>query len=295
MKGINEGRIKSQAWKFYFVLFSWPVFLFLLPWAFSAIGGWAVLFVIFPGFFLYTWLGYLMHETWHKYVPNIPNRLFYYLYSWMLVTDPQVYQVLHKYHHSHVNSWDDSEFHPTGRIGNTWLRRVFNVSEILFGIVFLYLVAVARIPFNPQFKGKFKPWSAIASLFAWVIFYGGIGFLSGFTFHIPVETVAFVLLLNLFLDSFFLHQSQLVEHGNLIVEGDFNTRNRKTRNLRNKGPVERIFLFLTHWDSAEHVLHHTHPAVYTRPFPGSLPFPEDSVTVTFAQYLRLLWDMILGR
>jgi fatty acid desaturase len=295
MKKITEKIIEAQAWKFYFVLFSWPVYLFLMPLGFAMFGNWAVIFIIFPGIWLYTWLGYLMHETWHKYVPNIPNRILYRIFCWMMVTDPQIYDVLHWYHHSQVNSWKDAEFHPLGRIENVWFRRFYNIVEVVTGIIFLYLTSVASIPFNPIFKKRFKISSVLSSLLAWAVIYGGIGFLCSILFHIPAGMIAILYLINVWVDSFILHQSQLVEHGNLIVEGDYHKRNVKTRNLRRKGIAAWIFLFLTHWDCGEHVLHHTKTNIYTRPFPGYLPLPKGSVYVTFGQYLKLLWNMLLGR
>ncbi|MBC2579209.1 hypothetical protein [Clostridium sp. DJ247] len=91
--------------------------------------------------------------------------------------------------------------------------------------------------------------------------------------------------MNLWLASFVLHHSQLIEHGNLIVEGNYKERNIKTRNLSNKGILEKIFIFLTHGDSREHVLHHTLPGVYTRPFPGKVPMPTESVYINLKDYM----------
>jgi hypothetical protein len=295
MKEITELLVKRQAWQFYFVLLAWPLYLFLLPLAFLKLGLWTIFAMVFPGLYLYTWLGFLMHESWHKYVPGLPHRFLYTIFAWMLITDPQVYHVLHWYHHSQVNTWNDSEFHPVGEIKNRFLRAVYNILEIVMGIVFLYIVAVARIPTNPQFKRKFKPLSTVTSLLAWVVVYGGIGFAASVVWGIEPAIVAVILAANLLLDSFFLHQSQLVEHGNLIVEGDYKTRNIRTRNLRRKGIAAKVFLFLTHGDSHEHVLHHTHVQVYARPFPGYVPLPEGAVWITFGQYLGVLWDMVRGK
>ena len=106
-KYISEDMIKHQSWKYYFVAAAWPVYLLLLPLVFSKIGFATILLMIFPGLFLFTWVGFLMHEAWHKYVPNIPNNFFYYIFSWMLLTDPQIYKMLHGGHHMNVNSWED--------------------------------------------------------------------------------------------------------------------------------------------------------------------------------------------
>ena len=86
-----------------------------------------------------------------------------------------------------------------------------------------------------------------------------------------------------------------MEHGNIIVEGEWEERNILTRNLQLRGVLEKIFLFLTHGDSQEHVLHHTQVQVYSRPFPGMVPLPKDSVFITLGDYLKILWSMITCR
>jgi hypothetical protein len=32
--------------------------------------------------------------------------------------------------------------------------------------------------------------------------------------------------------------------------------------------------------------------IYSRPFPGKLPMPEGAVYISFAEYLRILWQML---
>ena len=94
--------------------------------------------------------------------------------------------------------------------------------------------------------------------------------------------------------SFFLHQSQLVEHGNLIIDGPIRERNLQTRNLKPKGIIEKTFLFLTHNDSREHILHHTMTVIHSRPFPGEIDLPEDAVYITMSDHFRILWRMLKG-
>jgi hypothetical protein len=67
---ISTKLVNSQAWKFYFIMLVWPLYLVSLPIILSLTGWWSVLYMIFPGVYIFTWLGYLMHETWHKYVPH---------------------------------------------------------------------------------------------------------------------------------------------------------------------------------------------------------------------------------
>jgi hypothetical protein len=87
----------------------------------------------------------------------------------------------------------------------------------------------------------------------------------------------------------------MIEHGNYIVEGDYNNRNMWTRNLSDKGILEKIFLFFTHGDTREHVIHHTLVSVYSRPFPGKVPMPEGAVYIDIKGYLKVLKDMLLGK
>jgi fatty acid desaturase len=91
--------------------------------------------MIFPGVLLFTWVGYLMHESWHKYVPNVPNGLFFSVLSWMLLTDPQLYKMLHGGHHMNVNSWEDRELHSLGKISDLVLMMIYNYVEVILGTV----------------------------------------------------------------------------------------------------------------------------------------------------------------
>jgi hypothetical protein len=115
------------------------------------------------------------------------------------------------------------------------------------------------------------------------------------TQHRGLIRIVALYILIFWLGSFFLHQSQLIEHGNLIVEGDFFRRNTQTRNLKRSGIMERIFLFLTHNDSREHVLHHTKTAVHSRPFPEIIPLPEKAVSISMVDYIRILSGMLIGK
>jgi len=289
---ISENMIKQQSWKYYFAAVTWPLYLLVLPFVFSKLGFFTIFLMIFPGVFLFTWVGYLMHESWHKYVPNIPNAFLFNLLSLMLLTDPQLYKMLHGGHHMNVNSWEDRELHPVGKISNPILRRVYNYFEVVLGTVFLVAVSSAAIPFNPKYKDKYRFSSLIVSVFVWVIFLGGIGFLSHLIFNLSAGTIIIPYLISLWLCSFVLHQSQLVEHGNLIAAGDWNVRNLLTRNLKAEGILEKAFLFLTHGDSREHVLHHTLVKVYSRPFAGKVPMPEKAVYINFKNYLSILGGML---
>ena len=99
-------------------------------------------------------------------------------------------------------------------------------------------------------------------------------------------------LLTFWLGSFIIHHDQLIEHGNLIIQGDYHQRNIASRNLKNKTVFEKLFHLLTHGDTREHVLHHTAVAVYSRPFPGKVPMPADAVYISLKDYAAILWQMV---
>jgi fatty acid desaturase len=251
--------------------------------------------MLFPGVFLFTWAGFLMHECWHKYVPNIPNRLYFNLFSWMLITDPQVYRLVHGDHHAEVNTYRDIEFHPLGRINNRILRSIYNLCEIVFGIAFLIICASFTVPRDVRYKKKYRLWKMIMSVIVWILFLGCLGFASHYVFGVSYESIALLYAVTIWFNSVVLHHSQMIEHGNLIVEGDLKRRNLVTRNLKPAGIFEKLFLFLTHNDSREHVLHHTLARVYSRPFPEKIPLPEKANNITIKDYIKILGQMAAGQ
>lgn len=292
---ITAEEIKGLAWRFYFALIAWPVYLFFLPAVYARWGAFSFLFMIFPGLYLFTWVGYCMHECWHKFVPNLPNGALYNLFAWMLISDPQLYRLLHGHHHSEVNTYEDREFHPLGEIKSLPVKRGYHFFEIIFGIAFIVAVSTFSIPRHPRYRDKYRLSSLLLSMVIWLVFLGMLGWLSRMVFGVTWMQIAISYLFTLWLSSFFLHHSQLVEHGNLIVAGDWNQRNIKTRNFRRQTLLEKTLLFLTHNDSREHVLHHTITRVYSRPFPGRLPLPPGAVYISAREYLSVLWDMLSGR
>lgn len=291
---IDSKEVRSQAWKFYFILGLWPAYLIFIPKFYELYGVYALGAAIFPGIYLFTWLGYLMHETWHKYVPTVPNALLYNLYSWMLLTDPQLYRLVHGHHHSKVNSYEDTEFHPLGEIKYRPGRILFNLAEILLGVVFLVGIISAVVPRHPRYKDRYRFGRLAMSVAAWALFLGGTGAVSHWLLGADLRSIALSYLLSYYGGSVFLHHSQLVEHGNLIVAGDWGAHNLATRNLSPHGMAARAFLFLSHNDAREHVLHHTLTGEYARPFPGRIPLPPNANIISFADYGRVLTNMLVG-
>jgi fatty acid desaturase len=291
---IPDKLIRRQAWKFWFLMIAWPAYILFLPLVFDRLGWWSLFLMVFPGVYLFTWVACLMHESWHKYLSNIPNIFFYKTFSYYLVMDPQIYRLIHGYHHSKVNMWDDTEFHPIGCIDNTFLRRLYNLLEILFGAIFIFGIHVLVVPKHPQYKNKYRISGALKAMIMWVAIYGGLGSLSAMLFGINGWNVAIAILISFWLNSFFIHHVQLIEHGEVIIEGNFHQRNVASRNLTNNGIIARMFHFLTHGDSRQHVLHHTQVEVYSRPFPGKVPLPKETITISPADYMKILWHMVAG-
>jgi fatty acid desaturase len=295
MDSISPTEFGRLRWTFYLTLLAWPVFLFLLPYAVTAWGWWSIALMVFPGLYLFTGVGYCMHECWHKYVPGLPHKLFYNLYAWMLLTDPQMYGALHGHHHSDVNTWEDREFHPLGDISRKPWRGLYHLLEIIFGVAFVVVVSALVVPGLPQYREHYRFRRLLVSILIWTLFLGGLGWLSHQVLGAGVVHIVLAYLGLYGLGSMLLHHSQLVEHGNLITAGDWNQRNLKTRNLRRRTWIEKLFLFLTHNDSHEHVLHHTQVRVDSRPFPGRWPLPPQAVIISWRDYLGILGDMLAGK
>jgi fatty acid desaturase len=292
---VPENLIRRQAAKYYLALILWPAYLFFLPLVFARLGIFSLLFMIFPGIYLFTWVGFLMHESWHKYVPTIPNGFFYNAFALMLLTDPQLYRMTHGFHHSKVHTYEDAEFHPVGEVRNRAVRIVYNWLEVILGLAWLVLMASLAVPRDPRFSKRYRIWKLPISILAWGILMGGVGFLAHRIFGVSLAQIVIPFVASIWLNSFVLHQSQLIEHGNLYVDGTFDERNVWTRNLKKAGVIEAIILFFTHGDAEEHVLHHTLTNQYLRPFPGLVPLPQRAVSITFRDYLGILGRTLQGK
>lgn len=139
---------------------------------------------------------------------------------------------------------------------------------------------------------KYKTTRQIIAILMWVLIYGGLAFVSASVFGMDFDRALPPILVSLWLSSLFTHHVQLLEHGNLIVDGDFHERNIATRNIKHNAIVEKLFLFMAHQDPCEHVLHHTSASIYQRPFPGKVPIPEGTVFISTKDYARILSNMI---
>ena len=290
---MEENTLRRQAWKYWLAMAAWPVFLILLPLVYGKNQLAATIFIIFPGIWLFTWLVFLMHEAWHKYVPGLPNRGMFHVFGWMLLMDPQVFHLAHTSHHKDVNSYRDIEFYPFGRIHNRNIRRFYHLLQILLGSVFTQPMMSIGVMCHPQSSRKYSPLKGLASVLIWVTFIVSTGsFALAISSIDPAELVMLYVLVY-WSGALLIHHDQLMQHGNLIVKGDYEQRNRATRNLNSNGLVAQIFLFFTHNEGLEHVLHHTRPDLYNRPFPGRFPLPDKPVYINATDYPRVLYQMLI--
>jgi len=290
---MEENTLRRQAWKYWLVMAAWPVFLILLPLVYGKNPLAAVIFILFPGAWLFTWLGLLMHESWHGYVPGLPNRVVFHVFGWMLLIDPQVFHLAHISHHKHANSYRDIEFYPFGRIHNRNIRRFYHLLQIFLGSIFTQPMMGLGVMRHPQFSRKYSSLKGLASVFIWVFFIVSTGSVALAISGIKPAELVMLYVLAYWSGALFIHHNQLMQHGNLIVNGDYEQRNRATRNLNPNGLMAHIFLFFTHNDALEHVLHHTRPDLYNRPFPGKFSLPDKPVYINATDYPRVLYQMLV--
>ncbi|UUV18354.1 fatty acid desaturase [Fusobacteria bacterium ZRK30] len=294
MNLVSKEKLEKEAWKFYLVIPLWLVYFFFLPKIYSSHKIIFFLYIFFIGNFLFCLLGYLFHETWHEYLSNIDNKKLYYIYGILIFMDPQIYRIVHGSHHSKVHTYDDIEFYPIGEIKHRTFKIFYRIFEFIIGAAFIIGLQSLILPNNPKTKQKFSVFSHLISIFLILCIYSTIAALSIIFFKIEVTQLIICYLLSIWMHSFFLHQSQLSEHGFLLKEGSYKERSLITRNIAPFGFVEKLFLILTHNDPKEHVFHHTLPGEYLRPFPNTVPLPKEANIVTLKKYFKLMLRGISG-
>ncbi|MDF5709908.1 MAG: fatty acid desaturase [Nostoc sp. S4] len=287
--------VQKENKKLFLSLLLWVVYLFFLPYIYTLFNIFSLFFMIFPGVYLLCLLAQFMHECWHGYLPNINNKLFYLILSWMIFLDPQTFEIVHPYHHSQVNTYNDIEFHPLGEINKKSLRIIYNFLEICLGNIFILLMASFKILQHPKLKKQYCFNKLAISILMRIIIWGGIGYTSHLVLGVTTGKIIISYVITCWMGSFIVHHCELIEHGNLIVEGDLKERNLKTRNLKACGILERLFLFITHNHCLEHSLHHSISNIYTRPFPQKNVLPDKTVYISFSEYLVILKDMLTGK
>ncbi|WP_445633454.1 Fatty acid desaturase domain-containing protein [Nostoc sp. DSM 114161] len=287
--------VEKQTVKLVSTLLIWLVYLFFLPYIYASLNIFSLLFMLFPGVYLLCLLAQFMHECWHEYLPRIDNKLFYLILSWIIFLDPQTFNIVHPFHHSQVNTYNDIEFHPLGEIKNKPLRIIYNLLEICLGNIFILIVASFQILQHPKLKQQYCLKKLIISIVMRIFIWGGVGYTSHLLLGVTTGQIIISYLITCWMGSFMVHHCELIEHGNLIVEGDLKERNLQTRNLKPCGILEKVFLFITHNHCLEHSLHHSMSNTYTRPFPQTNVLPENTVYISLAEYLVILKDMLIGK
>ncbi len=280
--------------KVYGLIISWLLYLISLPYVFAHNKVIGSIYIVFPGIYLFPLFGLMIHETWHDYLPNVPNKVLFPLFCFMLISDPQVYDLTHRSHHTDVNSYRDMQFYPLGKIERRFFRVIFNFFSISLGAIFVMTVAGIRLPKDSRFKRHYRYRKLFLFLLCRIGFIVSIGYCSHLIFNVSTMQILIPFLFTYWGGSLMIHHGMLFEHGNLIVEGNLNQRNLKTRNLRATGLASRIVLFFTHNDLLEHTLHHTSPRLNNRPFPRKYSMPENSNYITLSQHLGILRDMLIG-
>jgi fatty acid desaturase len=213
----------------------------------------------------------------------------------MLFMDPQVFRLTHATHHTKVNTYEDLQIHPLGRISNRPLRILYNFLEIAFGDMHFMIASTIGVIRHPRLRRSYSIRKAICWHLTWILSLTAILFASSQVFGLTAGQVFFPTLIGMWICALVLRHNEMVQHANIIVDGTLEERNLKTRNMLPVGVAERVFLFLTHNDPRHHVLHHTLAKVYSRPFPDTIPMPDGAVYVTMKGYVRVLGQMLLGK
>ncbi|MEA5505146.1 hypothetical protein VB735_18945 [Halotia wernerae UHCC 0503] len=285
----------NQTVKLFIASFFWFIYLFFIPYIYSLINISSFFLIVFPGGYLFCWLAQFMHECWHEYLPGIHNKFFYSVLSWMIFLDHQIFDIVHPYHHSQVNTYQDIEFHPLGEIKNRSLRIIYNFCEVFFGNIFIVILASFKILHEPKLKNKYCFKKLMISILMRAIIWGGIGYSSHLLLQVNLHEIVIPYILTCWIGALMIHHSELIEHGNLIVEGKLEERNLKTRNLKPSGILEKCFLFLTNNHCLEHSLHHSKSNTYTRVFNQNNSMSDKTVYISFTEYSMILKDMLTGK
>jgi fatty acid desaturase len=273
-------------------LVCWVVYIVSAPWVWHQNIYLGLAFSLSLGLFVSNLLIYFQHETWHSYFETRWNRLLFNILCSIVFSQPHLYDVAHRSHHAKVNTYEDLEFYPIGQIHNKMMRVLCNFLSITLGSVFLLALGVNQ---PSGLKWQAAATRSVAALTATAVIWIGVGFASATFPGVTTSEILASYLFTIWLVSVFHHHNELIEHGNLIVEGDFRFRASQTRNLSSNGLLAKIFLFYVHQDSREHTLHHTEPSLYCRPFIGKHPMPDQAVYITFRQYFKILRAMLQGK
>jgi fatty acid desaturase len=275
----------------YVCLACWLAYYLLIPAAFarSAWLGIALACLVAP--FIGVWAIYLMHECWHRYFEGIDNRKLFLGLCALLFTQPGAYGHGHRSHHRHVNTYGDLEIHPAGRIASRCGRIVFYTGSSLLGSLFLLPLGLGQSGTDDSDEARWDKLMPLAWLSAWV----AVAFAARAITQAPWMDILAAYLMSIWATSFTHRHNEMIEHGAVLAEGSLRFRACQTRNLRPDGLPARGFLLITHDDSREHTLHHTHPDRNWRLEAERMPpITEPRPLISLGDYARLTLRLMAG-
>ncbi len=195
MSLISEKKIKGESWKFYLIIPMWLLYFFFIPKIYITSKVRFALYIFFLGNFLFSWLGYLFHETWYEYLPNIPNKILYYIYGLLLFSDPQFYRLVHGSHHAKTHTYEDIEFYPIGEISSKPFKILYRILEFFIGTAFVFALHLFVLPRHSKTREKFSIPSNFISVLLIAGIYSALGVTALNTFQVaPPQLLACYLL-----------------------------------------------------------------------------------------------------
>lgn len=273
---------------------SWFAYYSIIPYIFEISFLLGVALAVFPGVYIGVGAIYLMHECWHGYFSGIDNKRWFKILCALLFMQPSAYDFGHISHHKDVNTYKDREIHPIGKIEGKKRRILYNLFSIVFGSAFLLFLGLGYNNGKSSNETSSSTKEFVFSVMSWIAAWGSTIATAHFLFEASFSNVVISYLISFWFSSFCHRHNELIEHGDIIAEGDIKYRSLQTRNLRPKGFFAKLFLFLVHQDSREHTLHHTAPSIYARPFIGDSRMPEGALSISLGEYGVILRRMVRG-
>ncbi|GEM_PF-934782 len=245
----------------------------------------ALFLIIFVGTYLVSWMGYMRHELWHNYFPGVNNQFFFRLVSYLLFSDPKVYEIAHVTHHRDLHTVRDIEFccegYATKRLKRKWLF----ISEFLFGNVAWEAYTVFRLSRAGQMSYFRTAWSLGLRLLMVL----GFCFLADFIFPGTGKVMAWFYFLTIWFGAVLTRHDQWIEHLGIVSEASLAERIRLCRNLPNIHWTNRLWNIFNHNDPRGHYFHHAYPQLNLRDY-NDMELPPGVPKITIPQYLSILWN-----
>ncbi|MBI3890431.1 MAG: hypothetical protein HY303_02750 [Candidatus Wallbacteria bacterium] len=259
----------------------WIAYLLLLPSLWMQSMPLALLAIATAGGYLALGIGYYRHELYHVYYKPFTKPL-YYLTSWLVFSDPQVFRIAHPLHHGAVHTHDDIEFFCAGYAEDRARRKRQFLFELLFGNAAWELHTLQRLKREKRFD---RP----QGLLSFLCRVGLAGLLCGVSTRLtPGSAKAYLAgyFLTLWWGAIVSRHNQWLEHLGIVGGGTLEERNLMTRNLPDTGLLNRLWNLYHRNDPREHVLHHTKAGIHSRIEP--FPLPVGARFTSVAEYPGLL-------